>query len=121
MTQPAEMASLPSFTPAARKSARVELSADVVLRRSGRVNYRVSVFDMSPHGCKAEFVDRPGLQEIVWLKFANLDSMEALVRWTRGCEVGLEFVRPIYPAVFDMLVTKLNGYRPASQPLELIH
>ena len=92
----------PNQGPTHRKSQRVHLSAEVMLRRSGQRGYRVKICDVSPHGCKAEFVERPNLDEHVWVKFDGLDSLEAMVCWIRGFEVGLEFERPIHPAVFDM-------------------
>lgn len=94
--------------PSPRKSARVGLGAEVILRRTGNSSYRVRIFDVSLHGCKAEFVERPKLDEIVWVKFEGLQSLEAMVCWTRGFEVGLEFERPIHPAVFEMLVARLT-------------
>jgi hypothetical protein len=94
-------------TPIPRKSQRVHLSAEILLRRAGQHSYRVKIFDVSPHGCKAEFVVRPKLDEHVWVKFEGLESLEATVCWVRGFDVGLEFENPIHPAVFDLLVSKL--------------
>ena len=92
-----------------RKSPRVPLKANVQLRRSGQSNYLVDVHDISPEGCKLEFIERPRLDETVWVKFDKLDAVEASVCWIRGSEVGIEFVRPIYPAVFDVLVSRLTS------------
>ena len=68
----------------------------------------VNVYDISPQGCRIEFVDRPRLDEIVWVKFEGLDAIESTICWLRGPEAGVEFVRPIYPAVFDSLVRRLG-------------
>lgn len=84
------------------------LSAEVTLRRAGQSTYRVKVFDVSLDGCKVEFVQRPKLDDLVWIKFDNLQSLEAMVCWVRGFEVGLEFARPIHPAVFEMLIQRLK-------------
>jgi hypothetical protein len=92
-----------------RKAARVGLSAEIVLRRQGQASYRVRIMDVSLHGCRAEFVERPKLDEQVWVKFDGLQSLEAMVCWVRGFDVGLEFEAPIHPAVFDMLLAKLKG------------
>ena len=92
-----------------RKSIRVSLDATVQLRRAGKSHHQVKIFDLSAHGCKAEFIERPMLDEIVWVKFDQLNAIEAMVCWTGGFDVGLEFERPIHPAVFDMLLTRLNG------------
>jgi hypothetical protein len=90
-----------------RRSARVGLSAEITLRRAGQGRYRVKILDASPHGCRAEFVERPELEEHIWVKFEGLEALEAVVCWVRGFEVGLDFERPIHPAVFEELVAKL--------------
>ena len=108
MMQPFDSGIEPSLTPRPRKSERVGLSAEVILRRAGHGSYRVKILDVSLHGCKAEFVERPNLDELVWIKFDDLQSLEAMVCWIRGLEVGLEFERSIHPAVFEMLVSRLN-------------
>jgi len=53
-------------------------------------------------------VTRPKLDETVWVKIDGLESLEALVCWVNGFEAGVEFVRPIHPAVFDFLINRLQ-------------
>lgn len=91
-----------------RKQERVELSTTVSLRRMGRTHYEARVFDLSPTGCRVEFVERPRPGEQLWAKFEGLDSIEATVRWIDGFYGGLEFAKPIHPAVFDMLEKRLK-------------
>ena len=91
-----------------RKADRIALNADVALRRSGQNNYRVRVYDASTHGCKLEFVERPQFEEHVWVKFDGLDAIESAVCWVNGFVVGVEFVRPMYPPVFEALVARLR-------------
>ena len=91
-----------------RRSERVELDADVALRRSGHATYRVRVHDVSPHGCKLEFVERPQVDELVWVKFQGLDAIESAVCRVDGFVVGVEFVQAIHPAVFEALVARLG-------------
>jgi hypothetical protein len=45
----------------------------------------------------------------VWAKLDGFDSIEATVRWVDGFYGGLEFVRPIYPSVFDLLLARLKA------------
>ena len=90
-----------------RRSARVGLSAEITLRRAGQRSYHVKILDISCHGCKADFVERPALDERVWVKFEGLGSLEAIVCWVRDLEVGLEFENRIDPAVFALLVSRL--------------
>lgn len=93
---------------APRRSARVHAEAEVQLRRSGQLNYSVQVFDLSREGCRLEFVERPQLDEMVWIKFEGLESIEATVCWTEGFCAGVEFSRPIHAAVFDLLLSRLK-------------
>jgi hypothetical protein len=93
---------------APRKSARIDIQAVVQLRRSGQHNYLVNVHDLSREGCRLEFVERPSLDERVWIKLEGLETLEAMVCWTEGFCAGVEFVRPIHGAVFDHLVGRLR-------------
>jgi hypothetical protein len=40
----------------------------------------------------------------VWLRLPGLESLHARVVWMRGHLLGGEFVRPLHPAVLDMIV-----------------
>lgn len=86
----------------------MNIEGEVQLRRSGQHNYVVQVFDISQEGCKIEFVERPRLDETVWVKFEGLEAVEATVCWVEGFSVGVEFLRPIYPAVFELLVERVR-------------
>ena len=105
MTEPASKP-LPNNAP--RRHERVAVEADVTLRRSGRLNFRVRVYDISPEGCRAEFVERPELGERVWIKFDDLHSLEAIICWVAGTKTGMSFVRPIHSAVFDLLLARVR-------------
>jgi len=86
----------------------VAIAAMVKLRRRGHHNFTVQVFDLSPEGCKLEFLERPQLDETVWVKFEGLDLLEATVCWLEAQCAGVEFARPIHPAVFELLVGRLR-------------
>jgi hypothetical protein len=89
-----------------RKSERTPLSAEVMLRRAGRHNFNVKVLDASPFGCKVEFLDCPDLDERVFVKFDGLEGLEAYVCWVGDRVVGVEFEKPIHPAVFEALIKR---------------
>jgi len=91
-----------------RRSRRIEVKAEVALRRSGQLNYRVRVFDASPLGCKLEFVERPELDERVWVKFDRLEAIEGVVCWVEGFKAGIQYDKPMHPAVFEMLLPRLT-------------
>lgn len=92
-----------------RRSARIELVADIVLRRIGRSSFRVAATDASPDGCRVELVERPSEGERVLVKFNGLEPLEAEARWIDGFTAGLRYVRPMHPAVFELLVERLKG------------
>ncbi|MEO5973524.1 MAG: PilZ domain-containing protein [Sphingomicrobium sp.] len=91
-----------------RKALRVAVNAEVLLRRASGNRYRVRVFDLSPQGCKVEFVERPTLDERIWIKIDGLDSLEGMVCWIDGFVVGIDFLRPMHTAVFDHVVKRLG-------------
>ena len=92
-----------------RQHERASLEAKILVRRTGRKNYFVQTTDVSPAGCRVEFVDRPSVGERHWIKFDGLDALEGEVRWVEGFSAGLEFIRPIYPAVFELLLARLRS------------
>jgi hypothetical protein len=107
-----------SFAPAApgdepirqpRRHERVSVEGEVVMGRAGKNNYRVHIYDLTPEGCRAEFVERPELHEKLWIKFDGLEPLGADVRWLSGPKAGLKFMRSFHPAVFDLLIARLNG------------
>ncbi|HEX5238055.1 MAG TPA: PilZ domain-containing protein [Sphingomicrobium sp.] len=91
-----------------RVSHRVSMAADVSLRRLGQANFRVTVTDISPEGCRVELVDRPRVEEHVLIKFEGLEVLEAEVCWVEGYAAGLRFEKPIHPAVFELLLDRLR-------------
>ena len=101
----------PAHGPDARKSKRVTTNAEITLRRRGHSNFRVNVYDLSRHGCKIDFVERPRTKDRVWVKFNDLEALEALVRWVDGFTGGVEFEKPLHPAVFDLLLKRMGRAR----------
>ncbi len=89
----------------ARKADRVPIAATVRLRRRGHHNFTVKVHDLSPEGCQLEFQERPETDESVWVKFDGLELLHGTVCWVKDRCVGIEFERPIYPAVFERIVS----------------
>jgi hypothetical protein len=92
-----------------RRSERIALAAEVSLKRLGRTQFRVTVTDASAEGCKVQLVERPNQGEHVLVKFDGLELVEARVCWVDGFTAGVQYVRQIHPAVFDLLVERLRG------------
>jgi hypothetical protein len=95
-------------SPWPRRGTRVRVAAAVSLRRSGKIAYHVTVFDVSSFGCKVEFVDRPTIDEHVWMRFPGIEAIEGQVCWIEESCAGISFVNVIHPAVFDLLLMRLR-------------
>ena len=92
-----------------RKSKRITLSAEASMRRIGHHNFRVQVFDASPDGCKVELVELPKVGDYLVVRFDGLEALEAEVCWIEGFTAGLRYAKAMHPAVFELLVDRLNG------------
>ena len=97
----------PSKLHRARKSTRVALDAEVLMRRLVRARYRVRVFDVSAEGCKLELVERARIGERLFIKFEGLEVLEAEVCWVENSCAGLRFQNEIHPAVFDLMLQRM--------------
>lgn len=74
-----------------RGSKRQTVEAEVSFRKPGQIGYQVRLFDLSPRGCKVEFVERPNPHDRVWVKFRGLEGIPAYVCWIDGFTGGVEF------------------------------
>lgn len=92
--------------PLERRAVRVAISAEIEVRRSFNGKYPVTVRDCSPQGCCINLLDRVALDETLWIKLPGIESIEAYVCWTRDFVAGVEFIKPLHPAVFDMLIKR---------------
>jgi hypothetical protein len=99
--------SAPSGQP--RIAERVEVSFGAALRQRGASGVSVQVADLSTNGFRvATHLDlQPGTD--VWLRLPGIEPCHARAVWCRGHHVGCEFVRPLHPAVLQMIVR--NGSR----------
>ena len=93
-----------------RRSARNALSgSELRVRRIGGFNFQAGLKDVSADGCRIELIEECQPGEDVIARFPQLEPLGAWVRWTLGVTAGLEFMRPIHPAVFAALLTRLIG------------
>ena len=107
----AELSTESGFAPPPRPGRRadrlpVELGAG--LRQRGASGVSVQIVDLSTDGFKAAtHLDlQPGTD--VWLRLPGLESSHAQVKWARGHHIGCAFVRPLHPAVLDMVVARVR-------------
>ena len=90
-----------------RRSARVELEAEFAFRRPRESHYAVTAHDLTAHGCRLACPERLDVGELVWVQLPSLESLPSWVRWTQKAHSGIEFDRPMHPAVFDMMAGRL--------------
>ena len=91
--------------PEARRAARRPVVMRAQLRTPGSDRLAVDVRDLSETGFQIETVYRLKVGAIVWLGIPSLAGLEAVVSWNRDRLYGCRFSRPLYPAVFDHIVS----------------
>jgi len=86
-----------------RRTARREVVLGAGLRQRGAHAVTVQIVDLSTTGFRAatHLNMIPGAD--VWIKLPGLESLHARVVWMRGHLMGCEFMRPLHPAVLDMV------------------
>ena len=96
----------PGAAPAGRRAERVPVELGAGLRQRGASGVTVQIMDLSTDGFKvATHLDLyPGTD--VWLRLPGLEACHAQVMWAKGHYVGCAFVRPLHPAVLDMIVAR---------------
>jgi hypothetical protein len=92
----------------ARKAERREVVLGAGLRQRGASPVTVQILDLSTHGFRAATHLELNEGTDLWLKLPGLESWHSRVVWMRGHLLGCEFVRPLHPAVLQMMV-KNNG------------
>ena len=91
-----------------RKAERVSLRADVDFRRAGDHRYRVNILDLSPAGCRMELPVNVETGDTIWISLPSLESIQAEVCWVKEWTVGVEFTRPLYPSVFELVRERMR-------------
>ena len=90
-----------------RQCPRLPLSADVDFRRRKQTHYVIGMHDLTTHGCRISSPERLDSGERVWVQLPSLQSLCANVKWTNSWQSGVEFERPLHPAVFNMMAARL--------------
>lgn len=91
-----------------RRAERLSLCADIDFRRVGEHRWRVNILDFSPHGCRVEVPVQVVPDDTIWISLPGLESIQGTVCWVKEWEVGVEFAKPLYPAVFDMVCERMQ-------------
>lgn len=87
-----------------RGAERINVSFGAALRQRGASGVGVQIADLSTNGFRvATHLElQPGTD--VWLRLPGIEPVHARTIWSRGHQIGCEFVRPLHPAVLQMIV-----------------
>jgi len=94
--------------PARRLHQRTNVQGHISVRRLGSFGFDTQVRDLSATGCKVELVESVTVRDPVVARLPGLEPLGATVIWSDERCAGLQFNRPIHPAVFEMLLDRLN-------------
>lgn len=95
-------------TPIARSTPRLTLQAQVQLRGERQNGHAVTIRDLSINGCCLDVVYRVKLDERLWVKLPGIEPIEAFVCWENEFIAGVEFMKPLHPAVLTMLAERMK-------------
>lgn len=90
-----------------RRSGRFATGGQIHARRIPGTTFEVALDNVSAGGCRIEMMEQCEVGEDVITRFPELEAIGARVRWSLGRTSGLQFSRPIHPAVFGSLLERL--------------
>ena len=91
-----------------RRGQRVRVSsAEIGMRRMGSFSFQVMLEDVSVGGCKVELVEFVEVDDHVIARFPGIEPFSAKVSWADSRFAGIDFDRPLHPAVFEQLLSRL--------------
>ena len=88
-----------------RRSERVPLTLGAGLRQRGASGVTVQIMDLSIDGFRVATHLELMVGTDVWLRLPGLEASHARVVWAEGQFVGCAFIRPLHPAVLEMIVS----------------
>jgi hypothetical protein len=103
----ASFASAPQ--PKGRRAERVSVELGAGLRQRGASGVGVQIMDLSTDGFRVATHLQLEVGTDVWLRLPGLEPSHSRVVWCEGNFTGCAFVRPLHPAVVDMVVARARG------------
>lgn len=91
-----------------RKAERLPLQADIDFRRTGEHRWRVNIHDISQEGCRVELPVRVIEGDTIWISLPGLEALQGRICWVKEWIAGVEFARPLHPAVFEMVEQRMR-------------
>jgi hypothetical protein len=99
-----------------RRSSRVVIASEVLVRRLGGFNFNVALKDISSGGCRVEMLEPTEIGDPVIARLPQLEPLGSRVCWADGTTTGMQFLTTIHPAVFDMLLTRISSGETVEPP-----
>jgi hypothetical protein len=90
-----------------RRSGRIALDSNILVRRLGSFNFEVALRDVSTGGCRVQLLEPSAVGDPVIARFPQLEPLGSRVCWAEGTTTGVQFLTSIHPAVFDSLLARL--------------
>ena len=94
--------------PARRTTVRSEVGGEISKRRVGSFGFDVPVRNVSAAGCSVDLVEPVAVNDRVIARLPGLEPLAAKVIWADPHRAGMQFERPIHPAVFELLLSRLS-------------
>ena len=91
-----------------RRWGRVSAGGEVLIRRLGGFNFQVALHDLSAGGCRVEMLEPSEAGDNVITRLPQLEPLGSTVCWADGTTTGIQFSTTIHPAVFDLVVSRLE-------------
>ena len=88
-----------------RRDDRIDVDGSASLRALHGSHNEGRVDNLSEYGCRLRLPHVSfDVGDVVWFRVDTIQPWQGTVRWVSGDSVGVEFDRPFYPAVFDLIV-----------------
>jgi len=79
-----------------------------MVKRLGAPALDVAVEDISPGGCRVVLLQPAEVGDPVITRLPQLEPLGSRICWANGTSSGVQFLTSIHPAVFDMLLDRLE-------------
>lgn len=90
-----------------RGSSRLPTSIAAVAQSTQGAVQRLEISDLSPEGCAVVVAGPPLVAGTVYgIKMEGLEGLVSTARWTAGQQAGLQFDRPLYPAIAEHIAAR---------------
>ncbi len=105
MTQAAEQQGMPELADGDhRHNGRAQVDIDCQIRVANRAWRKARLADLTPDGFQVTLFDMPQRGTPLFIRFANIQLLQAEVCWAKADTAGCRFLTPISPYVFEHIV-----------------